>query len=304
MREFVIGTRGSRLALRQTDLVVSLLRRSHPDLLIRTDVIQTTGDRDPDKPIGELSEVGFFVKELELALVDEAIDGAVHSMKDLPSTETPGLLIGAIPARGDPRDVLVARGGMGLTDLPPRGRVGTSSARRAAALLAQRPDLVIVPIRGNVDTRIRKVDAGEYDAVCLAAAGLLRAGLGERISQWFPIEAMVPAPGQGALGVQVRLSDDHTRRLAAAIDDPPTRVAVLAERVVLRRLEAGCRLPLGAHAVTDGVQINLSASIASTDGRRIVRASRTGPVTDWLMVANSVADELAAQGAELLPAMG
>lgn len=304
MDTFVIGTRGSRLALAQTELVAVRLREVLPGLSIRLQIIKTTGDRHPDLTIGELSGVGFFVKELELALLDGAIDAAVHSMKDLPSGETPELRIAAMPERDDPRDVLVAREARTLQTLPAGARIGTSSARRAAALLAMRPDLQIMPIRGNVETRIRKVDAGEFDAVCLAAAGLRRAGLHHRITEWFAVDVMVPAPGQGALGVQVGEHDRRAREIAGAIDHLPTHTAVLAERIVLQRLEAGCRLPLGAYASVNGAQLSLRAAVMSPDGRRRFDVERTGSLDEWRGIAKHAAEDLLVEGAGLLAQAG
>lgn len=301
---FVIGTRGSALALSQTELIAASLRTASPDLAIRTQIIRTTGDRHPDVSIGELSGVGFFVKELELALLEGTIDAAVHSMKDLPSTETPGLVIAAIAERDDPRDTLVARAGMAVDMLPRGARVGTSSVRRAACLLAMRADLAIVPMRGNVDTRVKKVDAGEVDAICLAAAGLRRVGLIDRITQWFSVEEMLPAPGQGALGVQMRENHERRQQLAGAVDHAPTRVAVLAERIVLRRLEAGCQLPLAAYASVEDGRIRVRAAVMSPEGQQRLCVDHVGPQHEWPEVAERAAEELLAQGAGLLAAAG
>lgn len=304
MREgFVIGTRGSRLALSQAELITEHLRKAFPDLAIRTQIIRTTGDRHPDLSIGELSGVGFFVKELELALLNGTIDAAVHSMKDLPSTETPGLVIAAIAQRDDPRDALVARADATVQTLARAARVGTSSVRRASCLLALRADLTIVPMRGNVDTRVKKVDAGEVDAVCLAAAGLRRVGLDHRITQWFSIEEMLPAPGQGALGVQMSEKDSR-RQQVAAVDHAPTRIAVLAERIVLRRLEAGCRLPLAAYATVGDDRISVRAAVMSPDGARRISVEHGGLQHEWRTVAALAAEDLLAQGAGLLATAG
>jgi hydroxymethylbilane synthase len=301
---FVIGTRGSSLALSQAELITEHLRKAFPDLAVRTQIIRTTGDRHPDVSIGELSGVGFFVKELELALLHGTIDAAVHSVKDLPSTETPGLVIAAIAQRDDPRDALVARAGATVHTLPRAARVGTSSVRRASCLRALRADLTIVPMRGNVDTRVKKVDAGEVDAVCLAAAGLRRVGLEDRITQWFSIEEMLPAPGQGALGVQMSEKDSRRQQVAAAVDHAPTRVAVLAERIVLRRLEAGCRLPLAAYATVGDDRISVRAAVMSPDGARRLSIEHGGPLHEWQTVATLAAEDLLAQGAGLLAAAG
>lgn len=304
MTPFILGTRGSRLALRQTELVAARLGEGCPDLAVRIETIRTTGDRHPEIVIGELPGVGFFVKELELALLDGTIDAAVHSMKDLPSEQTPRLVIAAIPERDDPRDALVARNGMILQDLPSGARVGTSSPRRTACLRTLRPDLTIVPMRGNVDTRVRRVDAGDVEAVCLAAAGLKRAGLAGRITQWFSVHEMIPAPGQGALGVQMREQDERAQPVAAALDHAPTRSAVMAERIVLRRLEAGCRLPLGAYAAVEGERLILRAVIISPDGRHRVDVREEAALDEWRAASDRAAEELLTRGADLLASAG
>lgn len=303
MSEFVVGARQSPLAVRQTELVLATLRKGSPELKIRLQTIRTLADRHPDLMLEQLLEIGVFVKELEVALLAGQIDAAVHGMKDLPSSIPDGLAIAAITEREDPRDVLVARDGLALETLPAGARVGTSSPRRAAQLKAQRPDLEIVPIRGNIDTRIRKVDSGEVDAVCLAGAGLRRAGLEGRITQWLPLEISLPAPGQGALGVEVRAGDLQAIRITSCADHAPTRAAVEAERAVLRRLEGGCRVPLGALAHIDGDQMFLTAMVASADRERVIRGVRTGRVEDAVTLGTSLADELLAKGAAELVAI-
>jgi len=245
----------------------------------------------------ELPGIGFFVKELEIALIERTIDLAVHSMKDVPSSIPSGLAIAAVTEREDPRDVLVAREGLTFETLPGGASVGTSSPRRAGCLRALRPDLVIVPIRGNVDTRIRRVDAGEVDAVCLAGAALRRLGLEARISQWFPIEVMPPAPGQGALCVEVRAGDPEVVRIAAAANHGPTSAAVAAERALLERLEGGCRMPIGALANVDGDRLVLTAMIPALDGSTVLRGTRSGSVRDAPTLGVELADELRARGA-------
>lgn len=302
-RAFVLGSRGSALALRQTDDVVSRLRSAHRDLTFHVETIRTAADKDPERAFERLSGVGFFVKELETALLDGRIDAAVHSMKDLPTEAAPGLLIAAMPPREDPRDALVARDGLHLESLPPAARVGTSSPRRAAYLRAVRRDLTVVPVRGNVDTRIRKVDEGVLDAVCLAAAGLVRLGLAHRITQWLPTDQVLPAPGQGALGVQVRADDGRALTLVRVLDHAPTRRAVLAERAVLRRMQGGCRLPVGAYAETDGARLRLRAAVMAPDGSRVIDGARAGPASEGEALGRDLAEDLLARGAAaLMPA--
>jgi hydroxymethylbilane synthase len=301
---FVLGTRSSALAMQQTELVLALLRAAHPEISFRVRTIRTTADRHPDRALDRLPGVGFFVKELETALLAGEIDAAVHSMKDLPSQSTQGLVIVAISEREDPRDVLVSREGLTLNALPPGARIGTSSPRRAAALRAYRHDLVVVPVRGNVETRVGKMDGNEVDAVCLAGAGLRRLGLEARITEWLPIDVMLPAPGQGALGVQVRADQALAGRLVASVDHAPTRHAVTAERAVLTRLAAGCRLPVAAYATVAGSQLVLRASVAALDGGRVVAGTREGTVAAAQPLGTSLAEELLARGADLVGAAG
>jgi hydroxymethylbilane synthase len=243
----IVGTRGSRLALAQTALVVDALKAAHPGMRFDVREITTQGDRDP-KPLSVIGGQGVFTKAIEDALLAGTIDIAVHSMKDLPPRLTEGLVIAAVPDRADARDALVTKDGRKLADLAPGARIGTGSARRAVQLKAIRADVECVEIRGNVDTRIRKVDEGEYDGIVLAIAGLERLGLAARASQVFSTEEMVPSPGQGALAVQVRERDDHARSSVAAIDHRNTRIATKFERAFLEELGAGCTMPAGAHA--------------------------------------------------------
>jgi hydroxymethylbilane synthase len=278
-----IGTRGSALALAQTRLVAA---RLGPDVDIR--VVRTAGDAS-DRPIVELGD-GVFVAAIEDALRAGEIDAAVHSLKDLPTEEPSDLVIAAIPVREDPRDVLVTRGRDGLTGLRRGAVVGTSSPRRAAFLRALRSDAVPRDIRGNVDTRLRKVRDGEYDAVIVAAAGLRRLGIDFDDSEVLPIEVCPPAPGQGALAVQTRIGDADLRVRVAPLDDPRTHVAVTAERALLRAMGASCEIPLGAIGRADGDVIELDAALADPD--RVRRASSRG--SDPFEVARRVAHELGA----------
>jgi hydroxymethylbilane synthase len=298
--EFVMGSRGSALAVAQTDGVLAALRSAHPKLAVRVETIRTSADEHPDRPLDRLGGVGFFVTELEVALADGRIDAAVHSMKDLPTETSAQLMIAAAPPREDPRDVLVARGGLTLESLPSAARVGTSSPRRAAYLRVMRPDLTVVPVRGNVDTRIRKVDEGLLDAVCLAGAGLVRLGLAHRIAQWLPIQLMLPAPGQGALGVQVRADDRATLELVRVLDHTPTRQAVEAERAVLQKMQGGCRLPVGAFAETERGRLRLRASVIAADGSRVIDGARVGSAHDGAALGADLAEELLARGAAAL----
>lgn len=263
-RTFTVGTRGSRLALAQTTLVVDALRAAHPDARFELREITTQGDRST-QPLSEIGGQGVFTKAIEDALLAGEIDMAVHSMKDLPPRLTEGLSIAAVPERGDPRDALVTKDGRKLADLPPGARIGTGSARRAVQLKGLRPDVECPDIRGNVDTRIRKVDAGEYDAIVVAMAGLQRLGVADRASQIFTIEEMVPSPGQGALAVQVRAKDLDARGITGEIDHRESRAATRFERAFLEALGAGCATPAGAHAGFDP-DLWWYAMIADEDG--------------------------------------
>lgn len=285
-----VGTRASSLSRRQTDWVLQLLRRADPRVQFHVVPVRTAGDRT-SRPIAELGGVGWFTRELERALLEGAVDLVVHSLKDLP-TETPGgLVVAATPPREDARDALVGR--WPTLDALPRGaRVGTSSPRRRAQLLAYRRDLEVVPLRGNVDTRLRKVDAGEVEAAVLAAAGLVRGGWEDRIRQYLDPEVMLPAPAQGALAVQVRESDGPLVELIRQIDHPPTRAAVRAERAFLRALGGGCTLPVGALATVEGDRLCLRVRVLSEDGSRQVSARREGRPDDPERLGHEAAEEV------------
>jgi hydroxymethylbilane synthase len=298
------GTRASRLALWQTEHVIARLSQAWPALSFERVHVRTLGDRITDVPLPRIGDRGLFTRELEEELRRGAIDFAVHSLKDLPTEQPDGLALGAVLAREDPREVLVSRDGRRLADLPPGARLGTSSLRRRAQLRALRRDLVIADIRGNVPTRIEKVRRGEYDATVLAMAGLHRLDLTDAVAEVFPEEMMVPAPGQGALAVQVRAADDRLQRIVAAIDDVGARFATAAERRVLSALEGGCQAPIGALAtwVTAG-RLRLVAIVAAMDGARVLRAADERAVADGpeaLALGDAVAGALARQGAHAL----
>ena len=253
--------------------MIELLQSVHPDLACSEDVITSRGDRLLDHPLPEIGGKGLFTGELENALLSGRVQAVVHSLKDLPVETTPGLVIAAIPEREFAQDVLVSADGQKLSDLPEGARVGTGSLRRAAQLLARRPDLRILPLRGNVDSRVRKVMDGEYDAIVLAQAGLRRLGLQSHISEVFPLDVMLPAPGQGALAVQCRADDLETLELLAAIHDPLVAAAVDAERAFLSSLGGGCSLPVGAFAQKNNGTIILTGAVISPDGKQSIRLS-------------------------------
>lgn len=291
-----LGTRTSQLALWQTNHVVAQLQRFWPRLHCDLIHLVTQGDKRLDRPLPEIGGKGLFTAELEEALRRGEIDIAVHSLKDLPVEDPPDLMIGAILSREDTRDVLVAREPWTLDTLPEGAVVGTSSLRRQAQLLAARPDLKIRSIRGNVDTRLRKVLSGEYDAAVMAGAGLTRLGLTEHITQWLDQEVMLPAPGQGALAIQCRANDPGVHKLLAAIHDPIAAATTIAERQLLFRLGGGCSAPIGAWARSDGEQIELHARVTSIDGRAVFDARASGK--DASQLAQEVADVLLRQGAQ------
>ncbi len=262
-----VGTRGSKLALAQTNLVIEALRAAHPDLDVELCIIQTEGDRRRRASLLAIGGQGVFTRELEVALLDGDIDVAVHSLKDLPSLLPEGLVLAATPPRENPRDVLVARGGTLLERLPDGAVVGTGSLRRRAQLLRLRPGLQMKDIRGNVDTRLAKLDTGEYDAIILAVAGLSRLGaLAGMQAEVLATEAVLPAPAQGILGLECRADDSATRDILASINHAPTFASATAERAVLSHFGIGCRLPVAALAEIEGDTLRLRARVLSADG--------------------------------------
>ena len=273
MHRIRIGTRGSRLAMAQTRWVVEQLRMRSPEVKTEVVVIRTTGDRVQDATLGPELGVSFFTKEIEDALLAGDVDLAVHSCKDLSTRLPKGLVVAAFPPREDPRDVLVSRAG-GLAALPAGARVGTSSPRRRGFVAVARPDVVLRDLRGNVPTRVRMVDEGRMDAVVLAAAGLVRLGMVNRVTEHLEVEVMVPAAGQGALALETRADDDRVSALVTLLDDLPTRLAVEAERACLRRLDAGCQAPVGALASVDGDRVTLAAAVVTAAGVTRARGVR------------------------------
>jgi hydroxymethylbilane synthase len=291
VRRLKIGTRGSALARRQTEIVVAALGKVAPGLAVETSIVTTEGDRRQDVSLEAFGGEGVFVKDIERRLIENEIDLAVHSLKDMPAETPGGLTIGAVLPRGDVRDVLVARAR--LEALPPGARIGSDSRRRGVQVLALRPDVEMTPIRGNVDTRLRKVQAGDYDGVVLAAAGLERLGLVGEARQFFSVDEMLPAVGQAVLAVECRAGDAETLDLLARLDDPPTRAAITAERAFLRRLGAGCKLPVGAYGEASGRRLRLRGLLATDDGR-IARDDVTGATPDAERIGIELAERLAA----------
>jgi hydroxymethylbilane synthase len=301
-RALVIGSRGSKLALWQAHQAQTRLLDLNPDIDVRVEIIKTTGDVKND-PLSVIGGKGVFTKELEDALLDGRIDLAVHSLKDLPTVLPEGLSISAICEREDPRDALVLRAGFeaaSLTGLAAAAVVGTSSQRRLAQLKALRGDVVVTDLRGNVDTRIRKLDEGQYDAVILATAGLLRLGLEHRISARISVTEMLPAVGQGAVAIETRSDDELTIEATRKLDHRQTRLCCLAERSFLRSLGGGCQFPIAAHAVVDGESLKLDGLVAKPDGSEILRGSLSGSVSDFETLGFTLAHQLLDQGARSL----
>lgn len=296
-KSIVIGSRGSQLALWQARWVQSTLLHHHPDLKIAIEVIKTTGDKIQDVPLAKVGGKGLFIKEIENALISGDIDLAVHSLKDMPAELPAQLCIGAITEREDARDVLISRTGLALEMLPKKARVGTSSLRRQAQLLHARPDLTITSLRGNLDTRLKKLHTQPLDAIVLAAAGVHRMEMHQRISAYLPHQVMLPAVGQGALCLERRRDDLKMAALIAALNHLPSEIAVSAERAFLHRLEGGCQVPIAAHGHIDGERLHLEGLVATVNGRRMIRDALNGPAQEAPTLGRTLAGRLIAQGA-------
>lgn len=298
-KRLVIATRGSRLALWQAEHVRDRILAVDPDRLVELEVIKTLGDKILDKPLAKIGGKALFVKEIEQALLDGEADLAVHSMKDVPADETPGLSFAAVSKREDPTDAICARPGASLSD--PALRVGTSSLRRMCQLRAVYPSLTVLPLRGNVPTRLDKLERGDFDAVVLASAGLVRLGFADRITQRLAIHECLPAVGQGALGIQVRSDDSATAELVRkAVHHASDAMRIHAERSFLGRLDGGCQTPMAAHAIYDGDDLVVSGLVGRPDGSEILRARSRGPAAEAAVIGDRVAVELLEQGAQRL----
>ena len=291
-----IGTRGSALALAQASWVKRQIEEHDPSLAVELRVIKTSGDRFLDTPIQNIGGKGVFTKEIEDALLRQEIDLAVHSLKDLPTRLPLGLALAAVPAREEARDVLVTRDGSPLAELAAGARVGTGSLRRRAQLLHCRSDLSVLALRGNIDTRLKKLDAGEFDALVMAAAGLRRIGRAERIGEYLPDEICVSAVGQGALGLEAR-SDGNVRERLAFLNDAATCAEIAAERALLDRLNGGCHVPIGARARVAGEQISMIGVVASPDGKNLCRSEIFGSVEEAAALGRRLAEQLLERGA-------
>ncbi|MDJ0723296.1 MAG: hydroxymethylbilane synthase [Desulfobacterales bacterium] len=292
-----IGTRGSKLALWQAEWVKSRLESLHAGLKVELTIIKTKGDKILDVPLAKVGGKGLFVKEIEEALLAGRIDLAVHSMKDMPAEIPAGLCIGAVPEREVPADALIAPEGLTLDTLPRGARIGTSSLRRASQLRRVRPDIEIVPLRGNLDTRLRKLDEGQMEAIVLAAAGVRRLGLEKRISQKLDTEVMLPAVGQGALCIETRDGDTTIAPLVAPLEDAATRIAITAERAYLHRLEGGCQVPIAGHATLHDGQLTLRGLVSDLEGQTVIQATQVGRPEKAETLGRDLAEHLLAQGA-------
>ena len=279
--KLVVGTRGSNLALVQTNWVVEQLKKNNPDIEFEIKIIKTKGDLIKDLPLDKIGDKGLFVKEIEKSLLDKEIDMAVHSMKDMPSYLPEGLKFAHSPRREDPRDALIFREGYKtLEDLPQGAKIGTGSKRRKYQLLKHRPDLEIVPIRGNIETRIKKIETENLDGVVLAASGLRRAGLEEKIDYYIPTDIMLPAPAQGILALEIREDDKETEKIIDSIKDNITKVQIDAERGFLIGVNGSCHIPMGAYCEVDGEKITLTGLYGDGDGKKIVIQSKEGTLAD------------------------
>lgn len=296
MARLLIGSRGSQLALWQAHHISALLREHGHEVDLK--IIKTTGDKITDVALAKVGTKGMFTKEIEEALADGSIDLAVHSLKDLPTEPSSGFEIAAITTRENPRDVFCSRKYKNIDDLPRGARVGTSSLRRQAQLKAVRSDLDIHPLRGNVDTRLRKLEAGEYDAIILAAAGLYRLGKTELVRQVISAETMCPAAGQGALGIEIRAGDTVTRQHLTFLDDAAARATTTCERALLNKLGGGCQVPIGAFAEVRNGRLHLEAIVADPDGSKVLRESRDG--TDPVQLGESVGQTLLERGGDAI----
>jgi hydroxymethylbilane synthase len=299
MERVRIASRGSALALAQSRAVGEALRNAWPDLDldIETVIVRTQGDAVQDRPVAAIGQ-GVFVTEVQTALLEGRADLAVHSYKDLPTAPCSGLTVAAVPRRADPRDALITRGGRALQFLSEGSRIGTGSGRRGGQLLRRRPDLAVLPLRGNVDTRLARLESGAYDGIILAAAGLGRLGLAERITECFDVDQMIPAPAQGALALEIRENDGRLRELLAPLDDEPSAYAVLAERSCLAALGGGCSVPIGIHAQLSEGRMTIMGVVLTADGTRTARMRWSGPMRAAREIGETLAELLVSIGAD------
>jgi hydroxymethylbilane synthase len=294
----VLGTRGSKLAVQQSEWVQAQLHALAPHVSVTLRRIQTSGDKILDVPLAQIGGKGLFVKEIEEALLSGEIDLAVHSMKDVPTELPEGLEILCVPPREDPRDALISRDGWSFKDLPCGARIGTSSLRRQSQFLHARPDLAIAMLRGNLDTRLKKLREGQFDAIVLAAAGLRRLGWAHEITEFLSPQICLPAIGQGALGIEGRQEDSFIRALLSGLNHAPSKTAVLAERALLHRLQGGCQVPIAAHATVAGAGVRLEGLVSSVDGKELLRDAAEGTIEDPESIGTQLAERLLSRGGD------
>ncbi len=299
-KELRIGTRGSQLALYQANWVREKLIEAHLGLTVTLIKIKTTGDKIQDVPLAKMGGKGLFVKEIEDALLRKEIDIAVHSMKDVPAELPDGLEIGAVPEREDPRDVLISRDGGKIEDMPTGARIGTGSLRRGFQLQHLFPGMEIVPLRGNLDTRIRKIQTENLDGIIVAAAGMRRMGWADRISQFIPVEIMLPPVGQGVLAIESRKDDEETRNVLSFLNHPQTWVEVSAERAFLKRLGGGCHLPIAAYGVKKGDGLTITGLLGSLDGRVMIKDEVKGHSRDAGELGLALAERILSKGGQAI----
>ncbi|WP_227766205.1 hydroxymethylbilane synthase [Zhaonella formicivorans] len=298
MREIIIGTRESALALWQTNWVLERLNNLNPDCTFRIKKLKTQGDKILDVALAKIGDKGLFTKELEVAMLNGEIDLAVHSMKDLPTQLPAGLMIGAICQRTDPRDVVLSHLGYTLATLPPGAKVGTSSLRRKSQLLHYRPDLQIVDLRGNLNTRVAKLQQEGFAAIILAAAGVERMGYEQLVTEYISPDISLPAVGQGSIGIEIRSEDEEILHVVRKIADPESTAAITAERSFLRTLEGGCQIPIGALGKVEGGKLHLAGLVAGLDGRLVIKDSVTGEISAAEDIGKMLADKLLKLGAK------
>ena len=298
MSTVVIGSRGSPLALWQANWIKDLLQEYHSDLAVDIKIIKTSGDKIQDVPLAKIGGKGLFVKEIEEGLLKREVDFAVHSMKDMPIIFPMNLCIACVTKRENPFDALISRNNIKLDDLPKGAKVGTGSLRRMSQLLYYRPDLKLVPLRGNLETRLKKLETEGLDAIILAAAGLIRLGWNDRITEIISPEVLLPAMGQGAVGIETRKNDVDNQILLADIDHEETHYALDAERALVSQLEGGCNVPIGSFATLDGDKINLTGLVASLDGKMMYKKELTDLKTNAIALGRKLGDELIELGAD------
>jgi hydroxymethylbilane synthase len=297
-REIVVGTRDSALALWQTNWVVESLKELNPDLNFRIVEMKTQGDKILDVALAKIGDKGLFTKELEVAMIDGTIDFAVHSMKDLPTKLPEGLKIGAICERYEPGDVVISHKGYTLANLPQGAKVGTSSLRRKAQLLKYRPDVNIQDLRGNLNTRLAKLEREDFDAIILAAAGIERLGWKDKITERIDYNISLPAVGQGSIGIEIRENDEFVQEVVGKLNHDPSQIAITGERALLRKLEGGCQIPIGSLGVVEGDNLTLHGVVASLDGKQLLRTQVSGNIQEAEALGIKLAENLIAMGAE------